>query len=55
MKKYRWSVTLGDRRIIVVASDKFEATKTAAREWKVLWSKMARDMIVAKLGEVKDK
>ena len=55
MKMYKWSVTLGDRKIIVVASDKFAATKEASKKMGVIWSKVARDMIVEKGPEVKEK
>ncbi len=53
MKKYRWSVTLGERTVVVEAVDRFEATKEAAKKLGVLWSKVARDMTVVKLGAMR--
>lgn len=50
MKFFRWSVTLNGQTVVVVAPDKLLATKEAARELKVMWSKTARDMEVFKIG-----
>lgn len=53
MKKYRWSVTFEGRTVVVIATDKFGATKEAAKAMKVLWSQTARSMVVTKLGEAR--
>lgn len=54
MKMYKWSVTFGDRTILVIAPDRFGATKEASKKMKVIWSKVARDMIVQKGPKVKE-
>ncbi len=48
-QKYVWAVTLGDKRVEVVAEDKFEATRKAAKRLNVLWSRTARDMVAMRL------
>lgn len=53
MKLFRWGVTLNGETITVVAADKLAATKEAARQFRVLWSATARDMMVVKLGAAK--
>lgn len=48
-KRFIWAVSIGDRRVEVVAADKLEATKAAAKKLNVLWSRSARDMVVMRL------
>lgn len=46
---YIWKVTLGEQTVELRARDKLEATKEAAKELGVQWSKTARDMDVMRL------
>ena len=46
---YVWRVTLGDRTTEVKGADKLEATKQAAKQLGVQWSRTARDMEVLRL------
>lgn len=47
--QYIWRVTLGGRTTEVKGRDRLEATKQAAKELGVQWSKTARDMEVLRL------
>ena len=47
--RYIWRVTLDGKTVEVCGRDKLEATKQAARQLGVQWSRMARDMEVLRL------
>ena len=47
--QYIWRVTLGDRTTEVCGRDKLEATKQAAKQLGVQWSRTARDMEALRL------
>ena len=51
-QEYIWAVTLGEKRVEVAASDKFGATKAAAKKLGVRWSISARDMVAIRLRKV---
>lgn len=53
-QKYIWAVSLEDKRVEVVAEDKLQATKAAAKKMNVLWSRTARDMVVLRLRKTTD-
>lgn len=48
-QEYIWSVRLDGRSVEVQAQDKFEATKKAAIQLGVRWSKTVRDMEIQRL------
>lgn len=48
-QNYIWAVTLGDQRVEVIAQDKLQATKIAAKKLGVLWSRTASDMVAMRL------
>ena len=48
-QRYVWAVALGAQRVEVIAADKLEATRLAAKKLGVLWSRTARDMVVMRL------
>lgn len=49
---YVWQVTLNEKTVEVRAADKLAATKQAAKELGVQWSKTARNMDVLRLRRV---
>ena len=51
MKIYKFAVeTDGRKSIVVLAPDKFMATKKAAAKWGVVWRETARDMEVRQIS-----
>ena len=54
-QQYIWLVELNGREAEVTAQDKLSATKAAAKQLGVLWSRTARDMQVLRLRKADGK
>lgn len=50
---FLWLVRLGERQCSVMAADKLEASKKAARAMGAVWRETARDMEFTRLRRVK--